>query len=113
MDLASEAYESVRKEVRVKLWSELRKSFEVSVSFSKYPEQFRKLFDTLIKYYTRVREAVIGIEEIWVFLIEQIFHQELKGNLIFDSLHKQLFKKEILGHRYLQLYVKEIRDAFR
>jgi hypothetical protein len=54
------------------------------VSFAHKPESFRKLFDTIIKYYTRVREAVIGIEEIWVFLIESVFQQELKGNLIFE-----------------------------
>jgi hypothetical protein len=43
------------------------------IPFSSKPEAFRKLFDTIIKYYTRVREAVIGIEEIWVFLIESVF----------------------------------------
>lgn len=58
------------------------------MSFQTKPEQFRKLFDTIIKYYTRVREAVIGIEEIWIFLIEIVFQQELKGNLIFESFHK-------------------------
>jgi hypothetical protein len=83
------------------------------VSFSQKPEAFRKLFDTIIKYYTRVREAVIGIEEIWVFLIESVFQQELKGNLIFEQYHKQLFKKDILGHRYLQLFLKEIKDSYK
>jgi hypothetical protein len=66
-------YEKVRADIRRQIWTEVRKNNEVMISFSTKPEAFRKLFDTIIKYYTRVREAVIGIEEIWVFLIESVF----------------------------------------
>ncbi len=111
--MADNRYEQVRTDLRRQIWSEVRKNNEVMVSFVHKPESFRKLFDTIIKYYTRVREAVIGIEEIWVFLIESVFQQELKGNLIFEQFHKQLFKKDILGHRYLQLFLKEIKDSFK
>ena len=82
--MADNRYEQVRTDLRRQIWSEVRKNNEVMVSFTQKPESFRKLFDTIIKYYTRVREAVIGIEEIWVFLIESVFQQELKGNLIFE-----------------------------
>ena len=82
--MADNRYEQVRTDLRRQIWSEVRKNNEVMVSFTHKAESFRKLFDTIIKYYTRVREAVIGIEEIWVFLIESVFKQELKGNLIFE-----------------------------
>lgn len=82
-------------------------------SFYDKSENYRKLFDTIIKYYTRVQEAVIGVEEIWVFLVENVFKQQLNGNLIFDAFHKQLFKHDILGHRYLQMFLKEIRETYR
>lgn len=77
------------------------------------PGEFQRLFETLIKYYTRVKEAVSSVEEIWIFLVEAVFGQQLKGELIFEQLHKQLFKKEVLaGHRYVQAFLKEIRESF-
>jgi len=71
--MADSRYEQVRNNLRRQLWTESRNNNQVIVSFQQQPEEFRKLFDTIIKYYTRVREAVIGIEEIWVFLIESVF----------------------------------------
>lgn len=71
--MADTRYEQVRTDLRRQIWTEVRKNNEIMVSFNQKPEAFRKLFDTIIKYYTRVREAVIGIEEIWVFLIESVF----------------------------------------
>jgi hypothetical protein len=38
----------------------------------------------IIRYYTKVRDSVIDLEEIWVFLMESVYQQELKGNLIFE-----------------------------
>jgi hypothetical protein len=68
----------------------------------------------IIKYYARVREAVQGVEEIWVFLIESVFQRQLSGNLLFEQHHKQLFRSEVLqSHRYIQMFLKEIRDSFR
>jgi hypothetical protein len=78
----------VRTALRRQIWTDWRKNNEVIAPLSCKAENFRSLFDTIIKYYTRVREAVIGIEEIWVFLIESVFQQELKGNLIFEQYHK-------------------------
>ncbi len=111
--MADNRYEQVRTALRRQIWTDWRKNNEVIAPLSCKAENFRSLFDTIIKYYTRVREAVIGIEEIWVFLIESVFQQELKGNLIFEQYHKQLFKKDILGHRYLQYFLKEIKDSYK
>lgn len=82
--LGDQRYEQVRADLRRQLFQEWRNSTEVIIPFAQKPEHYRRLFDMIIKYYTRVREAVIGVEEIWVFLIESVFHQELKGNLIFE-----------------------------
>ena len=32
--------------------------------------------------------------------------------MIFDSIHKKLFLKEVLGHRYIQLIIQEIRIQY-
>lgn len=81
-------YEQVKSELRHRIWREIRKSNEIIASFYQKPEGFRKLFDMLVKFYTRVREAVLGIEEMWIFLVESIFNQELTGNLLFEQYHK-------------------------
>ena len=84
---------------------------ETIVSFYQYPDAYQKIFDLLIKFYTRVRDSIIGIEEMWVFFMESIFHQELKGNMIFEQYHKQLFKKDILNHRDIERFLKEIHET--
>jgi len=104
-------YEQVKADLRYRIWREIRKSNEIIASFYQRPEGFRKLFDMLVKFYTRVREAVLGIEEMWIFLIESIFNQELTGNLLFEQYHKQLFKKEILQNKYLSAFIKELKDS--
>ncbi len=77
-------YEKVRNNLRHRIWSEVRRNNEMIAPFFSKPDSYRKIFDMIIKFYTRVRESVIGIEEMWVFLIESVFQQELKGNLIFE-----------------------------
>jgi hypothetical protein len=110
--MADNRYEKVKTELRQRIWREVRKNNEAITSLYFNHTQFQRVFDILVRFYTRVREAVLGIEEIWVFLIESLFQQELKGGLIFDQLHKTLFKKEIInGHRYIAALIKEIKDS--
>lgn len=71
--LGDPRYEQVRAQVRRQVFNEWRQSTEIIIPFSQKPEHYRRLFDLLIKYYMRVREAVVGVEEIWVFLIESVF----------------------------------------
>lgn len=66
-------YEAIKTELRHRIWREVRKQNETIVDLYQRPDGFRRVFDMIIKFYTRVREAVVGIEEIWVFLIESIF----------------------------------------
>jgi predicted NACHT family NTPase len=112
--LGDQRYEQVRADLRRQLFQEWRSSTEAITPFALKPEHYRRLFDLIIQYYTRVRDAVIGMEEIWAFLIESVFNQELKGNLIFEQYQKQLFRKEVLqSHRYLLMFIKEINDAHK
>lgn len=75
--MAESRYEQVRRDLRQHTWAQWRKSKEVAVSYSKRPAEYRQMLDTIVKYYTRVREAVVaGIEEIWVFLIETVFYPQ-------------------------------------
>lgn len=66
-------YESIRNDLRYRIWSEMRKNNEILVSFYQQPDSYQKVFDLIIKFYTRVRDSVIGIEEIWLFLMESVF----------------------------------------
>ena len=66
-------YEQIRNDLRHRIWSEVKKNNEIIVSFYSKADAYRKIFDMIIKFYTRVRESVIGIEEMWVFLIESVF----------------------------------------
>eukprot|EP00347_Sterkiella_histriomuscorum_P010269 403376945 len=104
-------YETKRNDLRHKIWSQVRMNNETIVSFYQYPDAYQKIFDLLIKFYTRVRDSIIGIEEMWVFFMESIFHQELKGNMIFEQYHKQIFKKDILNHRDIERFLKEIHET--
>ena len=67
-------YEAIRNDLRRRIWAEMRKNNEVIVSFYQHPDAYQKVFDLMIKFYTRVRDAVIGIEEMWVFFMESVFH---------------------------------------
>jgi len=80
----AKGYEQIKSELRSRIWREVRKSNETIAAFYQRPEGFRRIFDLIIRFYSRVREAVLEIEEIWIFLIESLFQQELKGNLIFE-----------------------------
>ena len=71
--MSDSRYEQIRGDLRHRIWTEVRKNNETIVSFFSKPEAYRKIFDMIIKFYTRVREAVIGIEEMWVFLVESVF----------------------------------------
>ena len=37
------------------------------------PEAYKRMFDMIIRYYTKVRDQVIKLEEIWVFLMETVY----------------------------------------
>lgn len=71
--MSDNRYDQIRGDLRQRIWQEVRKSNETIVSLVAKPDAYRKVFDMIIKFYTRVREAVIGIEEMWVFLIESVF----------------------------------------
>lgn len=53
------------------------------------------------------------IEEAWVFLIEMIYQQELKSDvLIFENEHKKLFQKEILQYQYINDVFDNIKRQY-
>ena len=71
--LDSTKYEQVKSELRSRIWHELKKNNETMLSLSSKPDSFRKIFDWIVRYYTRMCDAVLPIEEMWVFLVEALF----------------------------------------
>lgn len=41
--------------------------------FVQGPEAYKRIFDMIIRFYTRVRDAVVNLEEIWMFLMELVY----------------------------------------
>src|SRR6185437_1958164 len=93
--LLGEQYELARKLSRQKMWREMNANKYKVQHFVHASEAYNKIFDIIIKYYARVRDSVTNLEEIWVFLMEIVYQQELKGQLIFEQFHKQLFESEV------------------
>jgi hypothetical protein len=59
--------------LRHRIWREVRKSSETIIALYDAPESFRKIMDLIVRFYSRCREAVIAIEEMWIYLIEALF----------------------------------------
>jgi hypothetical protein len=66
-------YEEIKSQLRYSIWRQIRRNNEVIQKLTSQPDDFRNIFDKIIKFYTKVKEAVLGIEEMWVFLIESLF----------------------------------------
>lgn len=79
-------YEQVKTELRQRIWREMRKNNETIIALEDRPELFQRVMNLVIRFYSRCQEAVVAIEEMWVYLVEALFHQELRGNLIFEQL---------------------------
>jgi len=71
--LVGEQYELARKLSRQKMWRELNANKYRVSHFPQAPEAYNKVFDLIIRFYQRVRESVINLEEIWVFLMEIVY----------------------------------------
>ncbi|MFS8160640.1 MAG: hypothetical protein ACMG6E_10655 [Candidatus Roizmanbacteria bacterium] len=66
----------------------------------------------LIRYYARVRDSVLNLEEAWAFLMEMIYSSEMKGQLLFEQFHKQLFEREVMKHQQIGDFLNEIKGAY-
>jgi hypothetical protein len=96
--LIGDKYEQQRKIRRQKIWKEIcANKFKIE-HFQRAPDQFNRIFDLIIRYYARVRDSVLNLEEAWAFLMEMIYSSEMKGQLLFEQFHKQLFEREVMKH---------------
>jgi hypothetical protein len=73
---------------------------------------YHKVFDLLIRFYTRIRDAVPDVEEMWVFLIESVWQTDLKGRIIFEQQHKQLFESEVMLSQFIKEFLTEIKTQY-
>ena len=48
-------------------------------SYTARKVEYQRVFEMLLRYYTRLRECTPDLEEVWVFLMEQVFNQVPKG----------------------------------
>ena len=66
----------------------------------------------LLRYYTRLRECTPDLEEVWVFLMEQVFNQVPKGQLIFEQVHKKLFEQNVINNKFVAAFLQEIKNQY-
>jgi hypothetical protein len=64
---------------RNKVWKEINANkYKVEhLSFS--PDAYYRVFNLIVKFYNRVKDSVLNIEEIWSFLMEMTYSHEITG----------------------------------
>lgn len=110
--LLGEEYELIRKVTRNKVWKEINSNKYKVEHFSFSPDSYHRVFNLIIKFYNRVKDSVINIEEIWSFLMEMTYNHEITGQLLFEQYHKSLFEQEILCNQQIKDFLNEIKNAF-
>ena len=78
-------YEDVRRKSRFILFSEQHASRYRLLNFLSDPEHYYSVFNLLINSYMRIKEGWLGLEEIWIFLVESVYHRTQQGYLIFED----------------------------
>ena len=63
------------------------------LNFSAIPAAYLHVFKMILGAYNQLKEGWLGLEEVWIYLVESVFGQEQAGSLIFEAQHKFLFKK--------------------
>jgi hypothetical protein len=71
--LIGDQYEKARNISRQNMLREKQANRYKIAHFVQGPEAYKRIFDMIIRFYTRVRDAVINLEEIWVFLMESVY----------------------------------------
>lgn len=90
-NLTNDKYEAFRKLNRYKLWKEIKANMYKVQHFSRAPEQFKRIFELIYRFYERIKNSILSIEEAWSFLVEMIYSRNMEGQLLFENYHKQLF----------------------
>lgn len=44
--------------------------------------------------------------------MESVYQQEMKGQLIFEQIHKQLFEQEVLNSQHVKDFMNEIKSQY-
>ena len=71
--LMGEQYERVRDIARQNMIRRAKANKFKIPHFQYGPEAYKKIFDMVIRYYTKVRDQVVKLEEMWVFLMESVY----------------------------------------
>lgn len=71
--LMGDQYERVRNIARQNMIRRNRVSKFKIPHFQYGPDAYKRMFDMIIRYYTKVRDQVIKLEEMWVFLMETVY----------------------------------------
>ena len=71
--LEGDQYELFRKISRQKMLRQSAANKYKVVPFAQNPESYNKIFDLIIKFYTRVRDSITNLEEVWFFLMEIVY----------------------------------------
>jgi len=59
-----------------------------------------------------LKEGWLGLEEVWIFLIESVFGQQQSGSLIFEAQHKFLFRRDVLESKFISEFIREVTSQY-
>ena len=78
-------YEKTRRVSRYNLFWDQHDNKCTMLTFNSAPTEYQFIFSELKEAYLTIRQSMIALEELWVFLLESVFHQVSHGFLIFED----------------------------
>jgi hypothetical protein len=91
---------------------EIRQSRRRLQKFVHRPQEYKVIFDMILRSYIQLRDSLEYLEEFWIHMIESIYGKIQTGKLQFDRIWKDLFHQKIMENRYIKYFLNDISDQF-
>ena len=105
-------YEQTRRVSRYSMFWEQHDNRCTMLTFNSAPQEYQFIFRKVQKAYLGVRQGMLALEELWVFLVESVYQKVSHGFLIFEDQHKLLFRQEVLENCYIAELLKDINRNY-
>ena len=103
-------YEYIRREGNRFTWNTLNQSRYKLQRFLYRQQEYKQVFDMVMRSYQQLNESFEYLEELWIYLHEAIYGQKLSGRFFFDRVWKDLFLERILDSRHLKHFLNDVSD---